>query len=54
MVEQKSVQAPKGIRWGDLEQEIAEAAKEDERTFSQEARLLVRLGLERRRQGGTP
>lgn len=43
----------KGIRWpADLKNLVEMAATEDERTFSDEVRVLVRLGLKRRKTGG--
>lgn len=46
---------PKGIRWpGDLETEIEEAAAEDDRVFSDEVRVLVKLGLKNRARSKRP
>lgn len=50
----QKVSKPKGIRWGELEREIAEAAEADDRDFSKEVRHLVKLGLKRRKAGARP
>jgi len=51
MVAREGVGTPKGIRWSeDLEEKIFIAAKEDSRSFSDEVRELVKLGLQRRKK----
>jgi hypothetical protein len=55
MVTQERMGDPKGIRWpGDLETEIEEAAAEDDRVFSDEVRVLVKLGLKNRARSKRP
>ena len=46
---------PRNIRFDEtLETRISHAAKEDSRTFSDEVRELVKLGLKRRRRIADP